>query len=128
MILRGNVSTFVCSRHFTDADYTSATGRKRLRKGAVPSRFLWNNWGETSGESVYERVRARHGLDACPILSSDDDQEDDGDIVPEVTAGSSRLCSHSSSRYVCIPESTKYEAHFPLSFIKNILLYNNHFC
>ncbi len=85
MILRG--STFVCSRHFTDADYTSATGRKRLRKGAVPSRFLWNNWGETSRESVYERVRARHGLDACPILSSDDDQEDDGDIVPEVTAG-----------------------------------------
>ncbi len=36
---------------------------------------------------MYERVRARHGLDACPILSSDDDQEDDGDIVPEVTAG-----------------------------------------
>ncbi len=85
MILRG--STFVCNRHFTDADYTSATGRKRLRKGAVPSRFLWNNWGETSRESVYERVRARHGLDACPILSSDDDQEHDGDIIPEVTAG-----------------------------------------
>ncbi|KAL1250500.1 hypothetical protein QQF64_018296 [Cirrhinus molitorella] len=78
-ILRG--STFVCSRHFTDADYTSATGRKRLRKGAVPSRFLWNNWGETPRE----RVKARHGLDACPILSSDDTQEDIGDIAPEVT-------------------------------------------
>ncbi|XP_073697775.1 uncharacterized protein [Garra rufa] len=82
-ILRG--STFVCSRHFTGADYTSATGRKRLRKGAVPSRFIWNNWGETPRESVYNRVRARHGLDACPILSSDDAQ-DDGDIVPAVAA------------------------------------------
>ncbi|RXN15772.1 zinc finger protein 502-like isoform X2 [Labeo rohita] len=46
------------------------------------SRFIWNNWGETQRESVYNRVRARYGLDACPILSSDDVQEDDGDIVP----------------------------------------------
>lgn len=119
-ILRG--STFVCSRHFTDADYTSATGRKRLRKGAVPSRFLWKNWGQTSRESVYERVRARYGLDACSILSSDDAQDDDGDIVPEVTAGAADHDYAVTSPPGMFAESTMYEAHFRLSFIKNVLL------
>ncbi|XDV17038.1 hypothetical protein PO909_016489 [Leuciscus waleckii] len=74
-ILRG--STFVCSRHFISDDYTAATGRKRLRKGAVPSRFIWNNWGETSRESVYERVRVQ-------TIPSDDTQDDE--VVTEVTA------------------------------------------
>ncbi|XP_051951555.1 uncharacterized protein LOC127621840 [Xyrauchen texanus] len=81
-ILRG--STFVCSRHFTDANYTAATGRKHLRKGAVPSRFKWNNLGETSRESVYKRIRVQT-IETFPIPSSDDTQDDE--IDSEVTAG-----------------------------------------
>ncbi|XP_005162657.1 uncharacterized protein si:ch211-69l10.4 [Danio rerio] len=71
-ILRG--STYVCSRHFIEADYTAATGRKRLRKGAVPSRFHWNNWGDSSRLTVYDGGVDRRGLDPSQ----------NGDIVPEV--------------------------------------------
>ncbi|KAI3355224.1 hypothetical protein L3Q82_018087 [Scortum barcoo] len=44
-VLRG--STFVCSLHFRETDYTPAVRCKRLKIGAVPSRFQWNNWGES---------------------------------------------------------------------------------
>uniref|UniRef100_A0A671VLE8 THAP domain-containing protein 1 n=1 Tax=Sparus aurata TaxID=8175 RepID=A0A671VLE8_SPAAU len=38
-ILRG--STYVCSQHFTSEEtYVSASGCNKLKKGAVPSRFL----------------------------------------------------------------------------------------
>ncbi|KAI4873935.1 hypothetical protein NFI96_010853 [Prochilodus magdalenae] len=40
VIRRG--STFVCSRHFTAADYIE--GSSRLKPGAVPTRFHWNNF------------------------------------------------------------------------------------
>ncbi|KAK0151111.1 DNA transposase THAP9 [Merluccius polli] len=47
-ILRG--STFVCSRHFAPDDvYTTASGRNRIRQGAVPSGFHWNDWGKGKG-------------------------------------------------------------------------------
>ncbi len=51
-ILRG--STFVCSLHFNEADYTPAPSRKRLKVGTVPCRFQWNNWGTSQRESVYD--------------------------------------------------------------------------
>ncbi|XP_032422437.1 uncharacterized protein LOC116722314 [Xiphophorus hellerii] len=57
-ILRG--STFVCSQHFTPEDIsTTASGRKRISQGAVPSRFHWNDWGRSSQahESVYRRTK-----------------------------------------------------------------------
>ncbi|XP_067465889.1 uncharacterized protein [Thunnus thynnus] len=60
-ILRG--STFVCSRHFNQVDFTPATDRKRLKVGIVPSRFQWNNWGESQQESVYDRATTGLGHD-----------------------------------------------------------------
>ncbi|XP_049340578.1 uncharacterized protein LOC125804898 [Astyanax mexicanus] len=63
-ILRG--STHVCSLHFDSADiYVSKSGRKRLKPGALPRRFAWNNWGkdQTSRESAFDRARARLGVD-----------------------------------------------------------------
>uniref|UniRef100_A0AAQ4S430 THAP domain-containing protein 1 n=1 Tax=Gasterosteus aculeatus aculeatus TaxID=481459 RepID=A0AAQ4S430_GASAC len=46
-ILRG--STYVCSQHFAPEDLcTSASGRTRIKKGATPSRFPWNDWGKVS--------------------------------------------------------------------------------
>lgn len=66
-ILRG--STFVCSRHFNEADYTSATGRKRLNIGTVPCRFQWNNWGVSQWESIYYKATTRLGHGVRPNLS-----------------------------------------------------------
>lgn len=44
-ILRG--STFICSLHFSEEDTSvSASGKRTLKKGAVPSRFAWNDWGK----------------------------------------------------------------------------------
>ncbi|XP_062381148.1 uncharacterized protein LOC134069258 isoform X2 [Sardina pilchardus] len=52
-ILRG--STFLCSLHFTEEDMSvSASGRKKLKKGAVPSRFIWNDLGK--GKPAYEMM------------------------------------------------------------------------
>ena len=45
-IARG--STFVCSEHFDPGDLKKSTnpnGRTRLKQGAVPSRFSWNEYG-----------------------------------------------------------------------------------
>ncbi|CAK6964416.1 THAP domain-containing protein 1-like [Scomber scombrus] len=61
-ILRG--STYICSQHFTPEEkYVSVSGRSKLKKGAVPSRFLWNDWGKGRGsqarESPYQRARKR---------------------------------------------------------------------
>ncbi len=37
----------MCSQHFSPEDtYTTESGRTRIRKGAVPSRFAWNDWGK----------------------------------------------------------------------------------
>ncbi|KAI3368219.1 hypothetical protein L3Q82_007946 [Scortum barcoo] len=47
-ILRG--STYVCREHFKPEDfYTSPGGRIRIKQGAVPSKFLWNDWGKAFG-------------------------------------------------------------------------------
>uniref|UniRef100_A0A3Q4ANB9 THAP domain-containing protein 1 n=1 Tax=Mola mola TaxID=94237 RepID=A0A3Q4ANB9_MOLML len=44
-ILHG--STFVCSQHFAQEDiYRSPSGRSQIKRGAVPSKFQWNDWGK----------------------------------------------------------------------------------
>uniref|UniRef100_A0A3Q2NMQ1 THAP domain-containing protein 1 n=1 Tax=Fundulus heteroclitus TaxID=8078 RepID=A0A3Q2NMQ1_FUNHE len=44
-ILHG--STSVCSQHFSSEEtYVSASGRKKLKKKAVPSKYPWNDWGK----------------------------------------------------------------------------------
>lgn len=48
-------STYVCSQHLAPEDtYKSASGRTRIKKGAVPSRFPWNEWGK--GRTVLSLV------------------------------------------------------------------------
>ncbi|KAJ8278183.1 hypothetical protein GJAV_G00084820 [Gymnothorax javanicus] len=39
--------TFVCAMHFEDGDIAThkESGRKHLTNQAVPTRFMWNNWG-----------------------------------------------------------------------------------
>lgn len=81
-ILRG--STFVCSRHFNEADYTPATGRKRLKIGAVPCRFHWNNWEASEWESVNDRATTALGDDVHPDLSLKECKRED--LSPEATA------------------------------------------
>ncbi|CAJ1078014.1 uncharacterized protein LOC116729894 [Xyrichtys novacula] len=57
-VLRG--STFVCSQHFNPGDiYTSVSGRIRVKQGAVPSRFHWNDFGSSLQESEYQHVLKR---------------------------------------------------------------------
>ncbi|KAI2650564.1 DNA transposase THAP9 [Labeo rohita] len=55
-------STYVWSQHFTPEDIsTSASGRTRIKKGATPSRFPWNDWGKgrasQARQPVYQRAR-----------------------------------------------------------------------
>ncbi|XP_034537484.1 uncharacterized protein LOC117811358 [Notolabrus celidotus] len=69
-ILRG--STFVCSRHFNESDYseTSLEGaRKRLKFRKVPSCFQWNNWGVFRGESAHDGVTEHSDQDPPPYIS-----------------------------------------------------------
>ncbi|KAK0148992.1 DNA transposase THAP9 [Merluccius polli] len=77
-ILRG--STFICSLHFTEEDmHVSASGRKKLKKGAVPSRFIWNDFCKGNGsqprESPYQRARKR--LAELPVPESSENVEPD---------------------------------------------------
>ncbi|KAK0136696.1 THAP domain-containing protein 2 [Merluccius polli] len=78
-------STFVCSRHFEESDYTTGSASrlaladvsnikrlkthiKRLKIGSVPSRFQWNNSGLPRSESAYERASTRLSHDVHPAL------------------------------------------------------------
>ncbi|XP_071781898.1 THAP domain-containing protein 6-like [Centroberyx gerrardi] len=55
-------STCVCSMHITQADYQPSSSR--LKIGAVPSLFQWNNYGAPpSRETAYARANARLGVD-----------------------------------------------------------------
>ena len=38
-------STFVCAEHFHPEDLDGKKERTYLKRGAVPSRFPWNDWG-----------------------------------------------------------------------------------
>ncbi|XP_024858190.1 uncharacterized protein LOC112449844 [Kryptolebias marmoratus] len=53
-------STFVCSRHFMQEDFVRGSTISRLKSGAVPSRFTWNNFtAAAKRESAFERARKR---------------------------------------------------------------------
>ncbi|XP_062324513.1 THAP domain-containing protein 6-like [Osmerus eperlanus] len=97
-------STFVCSRHFSESDYTNATGSasrlaladvanftnrgriKRLQIGSVPSRFQWNNWGLPRRESAYKRASTRLGHDVCPALPLEQPLPCEEEAMEEVAA------------------------------------------
>ncbi|XP_022517989.2 uncharacterized protein LOC125801710 [Astyanax mexicanus] len=65
VIRRG--STFVCSMHFTAADY--AEGSPRLKAGVVPTRFQWNSFNvPPQRPSAFERASSRRGV-PCPLES-----------------------------------------------------------
>jgi len=72
VIRRG--STYVCSQHFTAADYIP--GSSRLKVGAIPSRFPWNNFYVPPQRlSAFERSAVRLGVDVRvqeqPVVSED---------------------------------------------------------
>ncbi len=58
-------STYVCSQHFTAADYVPGSSRPLpLKVGAIPSRFLWNNFHVPPQRlSAFERTAVRLGVD-----------------------------------------------------------------
>jgi hypothetical protein len=72
VIRRG--STYVCSQHFTAVDYIP--GSSRLKVGAIPSRFPWNNFFVPPQRlSAFERSAVRLGVDVRvqeqPVVSED---------------------------------------------------------
>lgn len=86
VIRRG--STYVCSQHFTAADYIE--GRSRLKVGVVPSRFKWNDLHVTSQSlSASEGCRVRLGVEARaqepPVVLEDSLR--DHDYVARASAG-----------------------------------------
>ncbi|KAI4879485.1 hypothetical protein NFI96_034370 [Prochilodus magdalenae] len=63
-------STFVCSRHFTAADYIE--GSSRLKPGAVPTRFQWTNFHVPPHKlSAFERASSRRGVDGSRSQPAD---------------------------------------------------------
>lgn len=62
-VLRG--STYVCSQHFAESDYSKATGRKRLKCGVIPSRFEWNDGGSVLRRpNVCDKTNARREFES----------------------------------------------------------------
>lgn len=59
--------TLVCSKHFNTEDYRPRTKRNRLygqpghslmlKENAIPTLFLWNNWGGKQPDSCYETTK-----------------------------------------------------------------------
>ncbi|XP_056311273.1 uncharacterized protein si:cabz01071907.1 [Danio aesculapii] len=80
-ILRG--STYVCSQHFAPEDkYMLSIGRTRIKKGAVPSRFFWNNWGEGTASENHLSVnqRAKKYISAAYPEESQESQPANGAV------------------------------------------------
>ncbi|KAF4115422.1 hypothetical protein G5714_002911 [Onychostoma macrolepis] len=72
-------------QHFAPEDTcTSASGRTRIKKGAVPSRFSWNDWGKGRGsharQSVYQRSRKHF---RAAVLDESQEMPVPGDITEE---------------------------------------------
>ncbi|XP_039518456.1 uncharacterized protein LOC120472364 [Pimephales promelas] len=72
VIRRG--STYVCSQHYTTADYIP--GSSWLKVGAIPSRFPWNNFYVPPQRlAAFERSAVRLGMDVRvqeqPVVSED---------------------------------------------------------
>ncbi|XP_062866443.1 uncharacterized protein LOC134329186 [Trichomycterus rosablanca] len=75
-ILRG--STYVCSLHFKPEEvYVKEGGsRVRLRKGSVPSRFAWNDFGSRKDrQAPYKRASTRLGFNIEAATGERDEQE-----------------------------------------------------
>lgn len=78
-ILRG--STYVCSQHFAPEDkYTSSIGRTRIKKGAVPSRFFWSDWGKDSQNHLSANQRAKKYISAAVPCESQETQPVNGAV------------------------------------------------
>ncbi|KAL1250690.1 hypothetical protein QQF64_018486 [Cirrhinus molitorella] len=64
-------STYVCSQHFAESDYTSSTGRKRLKRGVIPSKFKWNTWGNVHQKRPkHEKMKVDRLISAMNSLQS----------------------------------------------------------
>lgn len=85
----------MCSRHFHDEDYTEATAsrlataatavRKRLKVGAVPSRFEWNGWsGISRPGSVYTKESEREEVQD---MKEHDSAPQPGNVMHECVCG-----------------------------------------
>ena len=76
-ILRG--STYVCSQHFRPEElYVKEGGsRVRLKKGSVPSRFSWNDFGsqKENRQAPYERASTRLGFNIDAAMGERDVKE-----------------------------------------------------
>ncbi|KAK7174122.1 hypothetical protein R3I93_001336 [Phoxinus phoxinus] len=94
VIRRG--STYVCSQHFTADDYIP--GSSRLKVGAIPSRFQWNNFNVLP-QRLPSFERSRPGADARvqeqPVFTEDAPNEsshiDEHDYAARPPAGK-HLC------------------------------------
>ncbi|XP_032419231.1 uncharacterized protein LOC116720208 [Xiphophorus hellerii] len=80
-------STFVCSRHFTLEDFVSGSTISRLRSGAVPSLFAWNNFtAPATRESAFKRAKKRQFV-LSQKASQAKDATADHDYVAHPPAG-----------------------------------------
>lgn len=97
-ILRG--STYVCREHFKPEDfYTSPGGRIRIKQGAVPSKFLWNDWGKGGGSQVHaKRTRKRMST----VVPGDSQEVLPEDITEEALLIDAALKDHD---YACHPSA-----------------------
>lgn len=57
----------MCITHFKTEDvYISKSGRKRLKSGAAPCQFVWNNWGKDR----FDRTSTHLGVDVHGDLAN----------------------------------------------------------
>lgn len=76
-------STYVCCQHFAPEDkYTSFIGQTRIKKGAVPSRFFWNDWGKGTDSEIPLSVnpRAKKFISAAVLDQSQETQPANGAV------------------------------------------------
>ncbi|XP_022540997.2 uncharacterized protein LOC111196133 [Astyanax mexicanus] len=87
-VLRG--STYVCSQHFRPEElYVKEGGsRARLKKGSVPSRFAWNDFGSRHEDRLtpYERASTRLGLNTEAAAGQRDELDDLEAMLTELNA------------------------------------------
>ncbi|XP_074548005.1 uncharacterized protein LOC141806397 isoform X2 [Halichoeres trimaculatus] len=89
-------STYVCSEHFNPEELLKSTqtnGRTRIKHGAVPSRFYWNDWGSQVRVPVSQRARkylCASGLDDGAEMSDPGDStENEGQLGTAKSMGDS---------------------------------------
>ena len=68
--------TKVCSRHFQDHEIvTTATGRRVLAAGSVPSLFEWNKYTNKSRAGVWERRYRPPSPEPDPVEPEEDSEQ-----------------------------------------------------